>query len=454
MTSTDRRTTRGRPDLRRGPAVLSLAALTVTLMLLPLGTRSLGPTTSFVPAVLAVVACFDLMSMWLLAGEYADTGDRRFLAMAVAYLWSLTLMGGYTLAFPGVVSTHPPLAVTASVAPYLYLGWHVGFPALLGLAWAPWAVLARTDEPGRRTRAMVVATLITATAALGAIGSCLASVRSLPVLIHGLNTTAMTEFTAPIALPVVITSLILCARGVRGRSGPERWTQLTIAVCTCDLLLTYASRHRYSLGWYAGRTMTVTAAATVLVAMLAAFRRLKAEAEFNAAYDGLTGLPNRQSTYDALATMIVRAQRMRADLTVVMFDLDHFKQVNDTYGHAAGDIILRAVAASMRATVRESDIIGRVGGEEFLILLPDATEQDAQLIVERLRASLRLTGVAYLESGVTASFGIAGLHAADATDGDTTGDATADDLAQRADQAMYEAKTAGRDRIALASRAA
>lgn len=105
-------------DAQRGPLTLSLVALAVTLVLLPVGPRQLGPTTSYVPAVLAVVACFDVMSMWLLAGEYADTGDPRMLAMAVAYLWSLTLMAGYALAFPGVISTHPPLAVTPSVAPY------------------------------------------------------------------------------------------------------------------------------------------------------------------------------------------------------------------------------------------------------------------------------------------------------------------------------------------------
>ena len=98
------------------------------------------------------MACFDIMSVWLLAGEYLDTGDRRLLGMALAYLWSLLLMGGYALAFPGVVSQHPPLAVTASVAPYLYLGWHVGFPVLLGAAWGPWDWLDRTEIRRRPAR--------------------------------------------------------------------------------------------------------------------------------------------------------------------------------------------------------------------------------------------------------------------------------------------------------------
>ena len=438
-----RQGTAGAATSAPGPVVLSLIAVAVTLALLPIGARDLGPSTAgFVSAVVAVVACFDLLSMWLLAGEYRDTGDRRMLAMGIAYLWSLILVAGYALAFPGVVSLDPPLADAPSVAPYLYLGWHVGFPVLLGAAWLPWAALDRNDEPHRRTRTVGAAGLITSIAAVGAILGCVGEIHRLPVIIHGLDTTAMTEITAPIALPLILLSLAVCVRGVRGRSGPERWTQLAIVVCTCDLLLTYVSRYRYSLGWYGGRTLTVIGTATVLVAMLASFRRLKARAEFNAAYDALTGLFNRRSTYEALATMITRALRGRTRLTVVMFDLDHFKDINDTYGHAAGDTVLRAVAESLRSTVREDDVIGRVGGEEFLILLPDTSERDAQVVVERLRSSLRHTATRYCESGVTASFGIAMLAAEHAT---------ADALVNRADQAMYRAKAAGRDRIALTS---
>jgi diguanylate cyclase (GGDEF)-like protein len=434
----------GRATIRRdGPRGCSLLALFVTLALLPICTRYLGPTTSgYVSAVLAVVVCVDLLSMWLLTGEYSDTGDRRMLAMGMAYLWSLVLVVGYALAFPGVISTHPPLAFAPSVAPYLYLGWHVGFPVLLGAAWSPSAVLDRVDQPGRRPHVIRAATVSTSTLAIAAILGCVVDIHRLPVLIHGVDTTAMTKLTAPIALPLVAVSLVLCTRGVHARTGPERWTQLAISVCACDLLLTYVSRHRYSLGWYAGRTLTVTAAATILVAMLASFRKLKAVADFNAAYDALTGLPNRRSTYDALASMVARAQRGRTQLTVVMVDLDHFKRINDTYGHAAGDEVLRAVAATMRATLRDTDIIGRVGGEEFLILLPDAADQDARAVVERLRDSLRLIRTAHVESGVTASFGIAMWE---------PGDAAADTLTNRADHAMYRAKDAGRDRIVISA---
>jgi diguanylate cyclase (GGDEF)-like protein len=423
---------------QRGPLTVSAAALLVTLVILPVGARHLGTTTSYVPAILAAVACFDIMSVWLLSGEYLDTGDRRILGMALAYLWSLLLMGGYALAFPGVVSSHPPLAVTVSVAPYLYIGWHAGFPVLLGAAWAPVPVLARVDDRQRMAVLLRVTTL-TVSAAAGAVLCCVLFARRMPVLIHGLDTSAMAKVTAPIALPLVLISLIVCGRSVRGRTGPERWSSVAILVCLCDLVLTYSSRYRFSLGWYTGRTLTVTASAVVLIAMLASFRKLKATAEFNAAYDGLTALANRRNAYDALTAMISRARRSYTPLAVVMFDLDKFKSINDTYGHAAGDEVLRCVAGALRATVRTSDVIARLGGEEFAALLPDTTLAEARVVAERIRTSLALRTIPAIGSHVTASFGIAELR---------PGDSTAESLLHRADQAMYRAKAAGRDQVA------
>jgi diguanylate cyclase (GGDEF)-like protein len=423
---------------QRSTLLVSSIAILVTLFVLPLGGRHLGPTTSYVPAVLATVACFDIMSVWLLAGEYLDTGDRRMLGMTLAYLWSLLLMGGYALAFPGVVSSHPPLAATPSVAPYLYVGWHAGFPALLGAAWAPGSYLGGIEHRPRAAR-LAAAVAGMSAAALLAVAGCVLFATRLPVLIHGLDTSAMAKVTAPVALPLVVASLLVCARAVRGRAGPERWSSVAILVCLCDLCLTYSSRYRYSLGWYTGRTLTVASAAVVLIAMLASFRRLKAAAEFNAAYDGLTALANRRSAYDSAAAMIARARRTGTPLSVVMFDLDRFKQINDSYGHAAGDEVLRCVASTLRATVRDGDLSARLGGEEFAVVLPDAGLQDARVVAERLRAQLRARTIPAIGSSVTASFGVAQLQPADLT---------AESLLHRADQAMYRAKALGRDQVA------
>lgn len=338
---------------------------------------------------------------------------------------------------------HPPLAIAPSVAPYTYVGWHVGFPVMLGLAWAPWPIGDTDPDPGRRRRTSTLAAAAIVAFGVALVALCLWEIHRLPVLIHGLDTTAMARVTAPVGLPLVMLSVLSCARGLRRRTGPERWAFVAVLVCLCDLTLTYFSHYRYSIGFYAGRTLTVAATAVVLVAMLASFRKIKATAEFNAAYDHLTGLPNRRSAYDALTALVARSSRMRTALAVVMIDLDRFKSINDTYGHAVGDMVLRAVGAAFRSSIRTSDLAARVGGEEFLVVLPDADSDAAHIVVERIRAALAATEIVDVpDLIITASYGIGVLERAD---GDT------DALLLRADAAMYAAKHQGRDHVVLAA---
>jgi diguanylate cyclase (GGDEF)-like protein len=179
----------------------------------------------------------------------------------------------------------------------------------------------------------------------------------------------------------------------------------------------------------------------VLAAMLASFRRLKATAEFNAAYDHLTGLPNRRSAQDSLTAMFARGRRMHTALALIAFDLDFFKRINDEHGHAAGDAVLRAVGLAVRTAIRPSDIVARIGGEEFLVLLPDATDDDARIVAERLRTAMRTLDFVGPDVVVTASFGVA--HMQDS-------DLDAEQLLQRADRALYGAKATGRDGVVVA----
>src|SRR5918997_515522 len=143
--------------------------------------------------------------------------------------------------------------------------------------------------------------------------------------------------------------------------------------------------------------------------------------------DPLTGLANRRSILTHLTGLVSGARRHHRPLAVAMIDVDHFKAVNDTQGHAVGDRILAAVARAMRGNLRAEDQLGRIGGEEFLALLPDADARAATAVTEKLRTSV-------LETGVTVSIGWA------AWDGET-----ADELLGRADEALYTAKQRGRD---------
>ena len=394
---------------------------------------------SFLPMTLSAIACFDILSAWLLAGNFLDTGDRRFLVMACAYLWSLMLMGGYALAFPGIFSSHPPLDMAVSMAPYMFVFWHAGFPLLLGAAWGPWFGPNAAETLRPRRRPLLVGTAgATIAAAAAAIATVAATIHHLPVLVHGVQ---FTNATAPIGVPLVLVSLVFCVRGIRGAAGPERWSVVAIVGCLCDLIVSDHSHARFTVGWYAGRGLGVLAAGVVLAAMLASFRRLKATAEFNAAYDHLTGLPNRRSAQDSLNAMFARGRRMHTSLALVAFDLDFFKRINDEHGHAAGDAVLRAVGLSVRDAIRPSDIVARIGGEEFLVLLPDATDDDARVVAERLRAGLRTLDFIGPDVRVTASFGVAHMQ-------DT--DLDAEQLLQRADRALYGAKATGRDGVVIA----
>jgi diguanylate cyclase (GGDEF)-like protein len=125
-----------------------------------------------------------------------------------------------------------------------------------------------------------------------------------------------------------------------------------------------------------------------------------------------------------------------------MFDLDHFKQINDRFGHGKGDEVLAAVGAALGSSLRASDFAGRFGGEEFLILLPDTTVDDAMLVAEKIRGSVASITVPGVERDITASIGVAGLleHAGNATG-----------LLRATDRALYAAKAAGRNRTVQAT---
>jgi diguanylate cyclase (GGDEF)-like protein len=162
-----------------------------------------------------------------------------------------------------------------------------------------------------------------------------------------------------------------------------------------------------------------------------------------AVVDPITGLPNRRALEDRLAEEVERALRYRQPLSVCFIDLDHFKRVNDEFGHPAGDEALRQVATILRRTARSIDFVGRYGGEEFVVLVPGTWSQDATVLGERLRRSVADDEASEWNGDrirLTVSVGIAGLpeHARDGAS-----------LLGLADQALYAAKRAGRDRVVL-----
>jgi diguanylate cyclase (GGDEF)-like protein/PAS domain S-box-containing protein len=162
--------------------------------------------------------------------------------------------------------------------------------------------------------------------------------------------------------------------------------------------------------------------------------------------DMLTGVNNRRSLYETAAREVEIAARYRQPFSMILFDLDHFKKVNDTFGHTVGDEILAKVAESARAELRSADSIGRYGGEEFIVLLPMTAANQAFPLAERIRESVERIRVPTLqgEASVTISAGIVEIKLDDAQ-GETV-----EEMIRRADQTMYAAKQAGRNCVKIA----
>lgn len=176
------------------------------------------------------------------------------------------------------------------------------------------------------------------------------------------------------------------------------------------------------------------------------FARRQGEAKLAAAAltDSLTGLPNRRMFFDFGRHEIERMKRSKSELWILMIDLDHFKKINDTAGHAVGDHVLVAVAKVLASSVRKMDLVGRIGGEEFAVLVTDTNRQGCERVAEHIRQSveaLQVPGWTDIHGRVTASIGCAPVNPSE----------TLDEALQAADVALYQSKEHGRNRVSFTS---
>jgi len=172
--------------------------------------------------------------------------------------------------------------------------------------------------------------------------------------------------------------------------------------------------------------------------------RSRALAEVSAK-DALTGLYARWYVMEKIEEELNRAMRHGSAMAVMMVDLDHFKKINDSYGHLAGDLVLQTVGQLVKDSLRVYDIPGRYGGEEFCLMLPETPIENTAVVAERIRKNVAAAAMSHDERNiqVTASIGVAGI-------GENTGIAralTATELIERADRALYRAKETGRNRV-------
>ena len=206
----------------------------------------------------------------------------------------------------------------------------------------------------------------------------------------------------------------------------------------------------------ADRYNYIMAAAALIVVMLMAYAgfgaaighkkaiALTEQLQLMATTDALTGLPNRRKVMEGMELEVARAERSGRPLAIALLDVDRFKSINDTHGHPAGDAVLQAVADELRRVTRAGDLLGRFGGEEFAVVMPETNIEQARWACERLRKAIASRNMHFPDGTigrVTISSGVALLAGAEGCD----------HLISRADGALYQAKEDGRDRVRLAA---
>jgi two-component system cell cycle response regulator len=172
--------------------------------------------------------------------------------------------------------------------------------------------------------------------------------------------------------------------------------------------------------------------------------RMRDELAVQATHDALTGLWNRRASMETLARELSRANRENRNVGLILADLDHFKQINDTYGHLAGDQVLQTVAQRLKGALRTYDTVGRYGGEEFLMIFPGCDEEALLRRAEHLRASVDREPVRTPEAEISVSISLGATVA--------HGAMPRDQILRTADEALYRAKRSGRNRVELATK--
>ncbi len=348
-----------------------------------------GPPAQLLSLVAAAVICWVL---W-------EHGSHRGMVV-----WWLTLTG-ITLGRIGLVllfqKRQPP--------PERMLGWERVFVVTLGMVTLAWGLggLLVMPRDSLLHQALVYFFL------MGVAGGAVAT--------YGAHV---------VASAVAVCCLMVPATAVFVITGPF---EMRVFAAAGVLFLAAALRSTRSFGFFLGRTFQLS------YELQLAYARVREQAHT----DELTNLANRRAFLGVGAAALDQAKRYQRPLSLLMIDIDHFKKINDTHGHAAGDAALRAMAAALRKAARAADTPGRLGGEEFAVLLPETNAAEALVVAERIRHDVKAIEMVHENATIrfTTSIGIA----------ERIGEIdTIDALLHNADEALYAAKLGGRDRVEAA----
>jgi diguanylate cyclase (GGDEF)-like protein len=443
------------PRDRRTALAFMLASAVLFLIAAPVAQRQLAPVWAFIPSYQSALVVSDLVTAMFLYGQFGITRSRAILMLASGYLFTACMAVAHALTFPGLFAPAGLLHAGPQSTAWLYMFWHGGFP-LLVIAYA----CARDEDKvlsrGRSAAAIawIIAAVLVVTVACTLVAT--AGHDALPVIMQGNDKTPSNLAVVSIVWLLSFVAIYALWRR-RPHSALDLWLIVVMGAWLFDIALSAVlNAGRFDLGFYIGRVYGLLAATFVLGALLIENSRLyglavkerrraerrASDLETLAAVDFLTGIYNRRHFETTARAELARCQRYMRPLSLLMIDIDHFKAINDRLGHAAGDRVLQNVAALCRTEKRDSDVVARIGGEEFAVMLPETAETAAVQFAERLRQQIAVSSPTFYgeKVAVTISVGISGASIR------TSGIQA---LLRQADQALYEAKRSGRNRVVL-----
>ena len=227
---------------------------------------------------------------------------------------------------------------------------------------------------------------------------------------------------------------------------------LTIITVVFSILITFLAILLFNADVNIITSLLISASVAIIItplvswSLLGLFLRvdhLEREMRLLATFDALTGLLSRQAFFHDFKHYIYLTERKPIVFSLLSIDLDHFKNINDTHGHAAGDSVLKDFSEIAQSTFRRSDLLGRIGGEEFSVLLPNATEKTALMLAERLHSAIRKSVVMANDKPIKYTLSI-GLYSFSPTAKDSI-----ESILELGDKALYQAKEQGRDRTVI-----